>query len=103
MNIKNRQQILALLAIVGVALLVGDKFVLSPLISSWRARGLRVLELKKEVDDGSQLLMRDQVIRDRWEHMRTNTLSINASIAENEVLSAFERWSQDSRLSITSI
>ena len=35
--------------------------------------------------------------------MRTNTLSSNVSVAENEVLRAFERWSQESRISITSI
>jgi hypothetical protein len=35
--------------------------------------------------------------------MRTNTLPVEISVAENEVLKAFERWSQDSRISITSI
>ncbi len=103
MNIKNRQQVLAMAAIAGVALLAGDKFVLTPLIASWKARTARIAELRKSVGDGSQLLMRDQSIRARWEHMRTNTLPVNASIAENEMLSAFEHWSRDSGISITSI
>ncbi len=103
MNVKNRQQVLAMAAIAGVVLLAGDKFVFTPLVSSWQARTERIAELRKSVNDGSQLLMRDQSIRGRWEHMRTNTLPLNASIAENEMLSAFERWSQDSGISVTSI
>ena len=35
--------------------------------------------------------------------MSTNTLPSNLSLAEGQVLQAFERWSQDSRISISSI
>src|SRR5438132_10669490 len=103
MNIKNRQHILAIVAIAAVALLAGDKFVLSPLLTSWKERSVKIADLTKSVSQGSQLIGRDQIIRSRWEHMKTNMLPSNASVAENEVLRAFERWSQDSRLSITSI
>lgn len=103
MSIKNRQHLLAIVAIVAVALLAGDKFVLSPLLSSWKERSAKVVELTKSVNQGSQLITRDQIIRSRWDHMKTNMLPSNASVAENEVLRAFERWAQDSRLSITSI
>ena len=49
------------------------------------------------------LLHREQVIRNSWDHMRTNMFPNNASEAENEMLRGFERWSQDSRISVTSI
>jgi len=100
---KNRQQFLAILAIVAVALLAGDKFIRAPLVASWKQRSARIAELSKSVEQGSRLVERERVIRDSWDHMRTNTLPNNASEAENEVLRAFERWSQDSRISITSI
>ena len=103
MNIKNRQHILAIVAIAAVALLAGDKFVLSPLLTSWKERSVKIADLTKSVSQGSQLIGRDQIIRSRWEHMKTNMLPSNASVAENEVLRAFERWSQDSRISIASI
>ena len=103
MNINNRQQVLLIIAIVAVALLAGDKFVLSPLLTSWKERTVRIAELRKNVSQGSQLLTREQSIRGRWDHMKTNMLPGNASVAENEVLRAFERWSQNSRISITSI
>ena len=103
MNIKNRQQLLAIVAIAAVALLAGDKFVRGPLVASWKERSARISDLEKKVNQGSLLLGREETIRSRWDHMRTNMLPNNASEAENEVFRAFERWSMESRVSITSI
>ena len=103
MNINNRQQLLTVLAIAVIVIWAGDKLVLSPLTASWQARAGRIRELTKQVNQGSVLLLREQSIRGRWDSMRTNTLPSETSIAENELLKAFERWSQDSRISITSI
>src|SRR5205814_3434262 len=49
------------------------------------------------------LLERERSIRSRWENMRTNTLPGDTSAAESLVLKAFDHWSQESRISITSI
>jgi hypothetical protein len=103
MKIKNRQQILGIVAGLALALLVGDKLVLSPLIRSWKERAARIVELRKDISQGSLLSDREEIIRHRWESMRTNTLPDNVSAAENEVLQAFEHWSQVSRISIASI
>jgi len=103
MPIKNRQQWLVILAAVGAALLIGDKLVLTPLAASWQARSKQIAELTKQVSQGSLLVSRDSVIRDRWDKMRNSTLPEEVSAAENEVLRAFERWSQESRISISSI
>ncbi len=103
MGIKNRQQLLVILAAVGAALLIGDRLVLSPLIAGWQVRSKQIAELTKQVKQGSLLVSRDSVIRDRWDQMRNGTLPEEVSAAENEVLRAFERWSQESRISISSI
>ena len=103
MNMQNRQQLLTIVAITAVAILAGDRFIRGPLVASWTQRSARIAELKKSVNDGSMLLQREQIIRSSWDHMRTNMLPNNASEAENEVLRAFERWSTDSRISVTSI
>ena len=103
MNIKNRQQLLSIAAIVVVALWAGDKLVLSPLMQSWKQRATSITELTKSVRQGSLLVDRERSIRSRWDSMQTNTLPNETSVAENQVLKAFERWSQDSRISITSI
>ena len=102
-KIDNRQQLLALLAIAAVALFAADKVVIRPLTQVWKERARRVTELRQKVDEGTQLQQRQQMLRGRWEQMRTNTLPNNLSQAEQQVLAAFDRWSQDSRISITSI
>jgi hypothetical protein len=100
MKISNRQQMLALLAGLALALLLGDRLVLSPLISSWKERTQRIARLRTDIAQGSLLLDREQTIRERWDSMRTNTLPENISAAESEVLQAFEHWSQISQISI---
>lgn len=47
MNHKNREQLLAGLAITAVLLLVGDSFVLKPLTASWKARTARIAALRR--------------------------------------------------------
>ncbi len=103
MKIENRQHALAFLAAAGVALLVADKVILAPLISGWKQRTARIAELKKSITQGSLVLQRESRIRERWQHMRTHTLPDDVSEAENEVLKAFERWSDDSHISVSSI
>jgi hypothetical protein len=102
-KIKNRQQILTALAVAAVALFAGDKLILTPLGNFWTARSKQIVELRKKVEDGTQLVRREQNLRGRWNQMRTNTLPNNASISEQQVLRALDRWSQDSRISITSL
>jgi hypothetical protein len=55
------------------------------------------------VAEGRSLELREENLHARWEQMRTNTLPNNASLAEQQVLKAFDRWSQESRISILSI
>jgi len=103
MAIKNRQQWLIILAATGAALLIGDNLVITPLTARWQARSKQIAELTQQVKQGSLLVSRDSVIRTRWDQMRNGTLPEEVSAAENEVLQAFERWSQESRISISSI
>ena len=103
MNINNRQQLLAIVAIAAIALWIGDKVVFSPLTALWKDRVKQIGDLRKSVNQGSLLLDRERSIRSRWASMRTNTLPTETSAAENLVLKSFDRWSQDSRISVTSI
>lgn len=103
MEIKNRQKILLFTAAAGLLLLVADSLVLSPLTSSWQARTKRIAELKKSVADGSLLIKRKEAILGRWDRMRTNTLPSNVSLAEGEMLKAFNHWAQDSGIMLVSL
>jgi hypothetical protein len=103
MNIKNRQQLLGILAITAVVLWVGDRLLFSPLVQSWKDRSTRIASIKKSVIDGNRLIERDAKIRERWEHMRTNTLASEQPLAEAQMYSAFNRWTEGSRIVISSV
>ena len=103
MNLTNRQQLLALVAMAVVGLFACDRLVFGPLWKSWKARGERLVELRKSVEKGGTLLERDKTIRARWDDMRTNTLSREVSVAEGQVLNRFDKWAQESRVAISAI
>ena len=100
---KNRQQLLAIFALVAIVFLVGDRLILSPLVASWKDRSERITALERSIAQGSLLIERRDIIEERWESMSTNTLPQNMSAAENRVLKAFDRWSQQSGISIVSL
>lgn len=103
MNPKNREQLLAILAVTAIVLMVGDKFILQPLSTSWNARNKRIADLEKQVAEGTSKLERDRAIRDRWNAMRANSLTNDVSAAETRALGAFDRWSREARVTISSL
>jgi hypothetical protein len=100
---RNRQQWLVIAALTVVGLFLADRLIITPLIAGWRERSARIEELRKSIAKGEGLVQRGDRIRERWDTMRTNALPDNVSTAENQVLRAFERWSEESRISISGI
>ena len=103
MQIKNRQQFLIALTIAVAALYVGVKFVYTPLAGWWSARAAEVRDLRDKVGNGRQLIKRETFIRDQWSQMQTNALPANTSLAEHQLLNAFDDWSRDSGAELTSL
>lgn len=102
-DLKNRQQLLVLLAAGAIALLAADRLLITPLSNSWKARSNRIADLNKQVVSGRGLVERERSLRGRWEQMRANTLPNDASQAEQRVLKAFDNWAQRSRVTLLSI
>ncbi len=103
MPIKNRQQLLIIVAGAVFGLLIADALIFTPLTKSWQARAKRITELRKQVDAGEKLLQRADALQSRWAQMQKNALPNNNSAAEQQVLTAFDKWSQDARISVNSI
>jgi Tfp pilus assembly protein PilO len=103
MNLTRRQQILAILAIVLVGLYVADKLIFTPLTRSWKARSEQIAKLKEQVRDGNETIKREASLREQWARMRGNTLVSVKSEAESQMLKAFERWSKEGGVSVSSI
>ena len=103
MKIKDRRQMLTFGAIALVALFAADKVIFTPLGHAWTDRSKRTEELRKKVAAGKQLVRREESLRSKWGQMQTNTLPNNPSLAEQIVLKAFDKWSKDSGMSISSM
>ena len=103
MNPDKRQKLLLLLAAAVVAIFATDKLVITPLTKSWQARTAAIAELRKSIAAGRGTVEREQLTNRRWNDMRKNTLPMNASTAEQQVLQAFDKWSRDSRVSVSSV
>lgn len=103
MNLKNRQQLLVVVAGVLVAIFVLDRAVVGPLIQSWRTRTESMKRLRESIQKGQALLDRESITRGRWNELRKATLPADAAESEKALLEAFDRWSQLSRVTVNSI
>lgn len=100
MEIKNRQQVLMIVAIAVLGLFAADKLVLDPLTAAWNAKAKRIQQLRMQVAQGQRLLQREGSIRGRWAQMERNALTNNTSAAEQQLFGAIDSWRQDSRVVI---
>ena len=103
MPIKNRQQILTVLAMAGAALFLIDRVVAPPVAKLWRERSARIAELRTKVHDGRQLIKREEAIHSRWREMQRNTLPNDASRAQEQLVKGFDQWAQESQVNINSV
>lgn len=103
MKIHNRQQLLAVVAIGAIAYLAVEKILIRPLWKSWQERSEKVVQLRKRISDGRNLLQREKSIQSRWEQWRRNTLPTDPSVAEQKLLQSFDNWARASRISVTSV
>ena len=103
MNLKQRERLLVLAAILCLVALLGDRLILSPLLRGWEARNARIVQLRALLEEGRSLLAREEVLTDRWSQMKRRSLPAEVSAAENEVLKSVNRWLERSRLSMTSL
>jgi Tfp pilus assembly protein PilO len=103
MKIENRQKFLLIVTIAVVALWLGDLLLFEPLGKWWSTRSHNIAQLQKDVKHGKSLLLNEAGIRSNWDEMRTNTLPAKTSLAEQQLLRAFDSWSQESGATITGI
>ena len=103
MKTENRQKTLVILTITALGLLIGDSFVVKPLIHEWQARSTEITDLRNRVKNGHDMIAREQTIRNHWADMQGNTLPNNTAVAEQQLISAFTSWARQSGVEIASI
>lgn len=103
MNPRQRERALILLAIGCLALLAGDRLIVTPLYELWTTRNERIQSLKDSLAKGEYLLTRERELRKRWREMERDALPVSVSQAENIVLNSINRWINTSRVNLVSL
>lgn len=103
MNINKRERVLGMVAIGAVVFYVAVQLIFTPLTNLWHGRTAEIAKLKQDFRNGMVSVNRENAIRDQWNQMHTNTLAITKPEAESQMLKAFQRWSDASNVSVSSI
>ena len=102
MATQNRERLLLITALAAVSILATDRLILVPLGNLWAERSARIATLQQSIERGKSLLDRETTITRRWEEMQRTALVADDSSAEDAVLKAANRWSNDSDVTFKS-
>jgi Tfp pilus assembly protein PilO len=99
----NRQKLLMILAGGAVLLLVLDSLVVTPLTKTWQARTAEIAKLQKNVTEGRSLIARADRTKALWAEMETQALPADRAKAEQDLITAFDRWGRSNSVELGSI
>ena len=100
---NNRQRLLMILAGAGIALLLLDSLVFTPLTKAWQTRSAEIARLRKNVAEGRGLIERGPRMQQLWAEWQAQALPKDAAKAEQDLISAFDRWGRASNVELGSI
>ena len=63
---NKREKLLLSVALLAVAILIGDRLVLGPLVNSWKIRNDKIQKLERDIDKGEILLPRLSASMKKW-------------------------------------
>ncbi len=85
------------------SLWVLDSFVIEPAFHAWGEQGDRITALQAKVDNGRKLLVREKIIRGRWDDMQRANLADDNSTAGGDILNAVNRWKLASGIGLSNL
>ena len=100
---QNRQRLLMILAGAAVLLLVLDSLVLTPLTKGWESRRAEIAKLQKNVTEGRSMIERASRTQAAWAEMQSQALPKEVATAEQDLISAFDRWGRAANIELGSI
>lgn len=100
---SKRQRLLVIVTGAGLALLILDRILFTPLTDLWQAHAAEIVTLQKSVAEGRGLIAREAQLNRVWKEMETNALAKEPAQAEQDVLSAFDRWGRANSIELASI
>jgi hypothetical protein len=103
LNLPDRQRWLVIVAGASIALLVLEYRVRVPLTNLWQAHSAEIVQLQKSVAAGRTTIARAAQTERLWAEMQANALPKDPAQAEQDVISAFDRWGRANNIEISSI
>ena len=100
---SKRQRLLMILAGTAVLLLVLDSLVITPMTAAWRSRGAEIARLKKMVAEGRSSIARADRTRAMWAEMQQQAMANEPAKAEQDLVTAFDRWGRAGGIELGSI
>lgn len=103
LNIPDRQRWLVIITSACLVLFVLEYWVRVPLTNLWRAHSVEIAKLQKSVTAGRGTIARAAQTDRRWADMVNNALPKDPAQAEQDVISAFDRWGRANNIELSSI
>jgi hypothetical protein len=100
--LSKRERIIGIAAVVILAALVGDRFILTPAVNRLGDLGDQKQRLLAEINEARNLLERRRLMEKKWQQLLGDGLK-NESEAESRLLHALDDWAQQSRLTLRSV
>jgi len=102
MGLSKRERVIALMAVVMVGGFFVDKVIVAPGLKRLTQTKNQKQELLAELTEARNLFERRRLLERKWKTMLSDGLRNDAD-AESRVARALDEWSQDARLTLTSV
>jgi len=102
MVLSKRERIIAIVTLVVVGALIADRFVLTPILNRLDQLETQKQDLLAELNEAQNLFERRRLLERKWKTMLSEGLR-NDQEAESRVARALDDWSEDARLTLTSV
>jgi len=103
MILSGREKLIALAALVTVAVLLLDWYVLTPVLDRHAELVAERQALTAELAEAQSLFRRQRLLSRKWRQMLDSGMTTGLAGAESQVLHALRDWSQESRLTLSSV
>lgn len=103
MNLSKRERYAALAALLMVAVLLLDQYVLSPVLNKLETARTEKDRLAAELDQAEALFHRQRIQAERWQRMVESGMRRTPEAAESAMFHALREWSGQSGLAMSSL
>jgi len=103
MALSKRETWIAVIAALAVALLVADRYLITPLMQSGAALDAEQQRLVGQMENAGRLFERRRLMGHKWQEMTAGGLASDPSQAEGRVLHAVRNWAEDAGLLLSSV